>query len=83
MLYKIATMATVMESSRKAFSTSVQDEKASLEKVSSSDVQSSLGSRSRKPKLPTGWRILILVLTCLCSCESPFTMVGVTADLLA
>lgn len=84
MLSKIATMATVMDSSRKASSsTSVQDEMASLEKVSSSEVQSSLGSRSRRPKLPTGWRILILVLTCLCSCEFLYTMAGLTADLLA
>ncbi|EJD04962.1 MFS general substrate transporter [Fomitiporia mediterranea MF3/22] len=44
----------------------VVDEKGSSEKVSSFDEQS-VGSRNRKPKLPVGWRILILVLTCLCS----------------
>jgi len=41
------------------------DDKASLEKVPSAE---HLSLRApRKPKLPIGWRILILVLTCLCS----------------
>ncbi|KAL5478895.1 hypothetical protein ACEPAI_2172 [Sanghuangporus weigelae] len=45
----------------------VLGEKGSSEKVSSFDDKSVGSASNRKPRLPIGWRILILVLTCLCS----------------
>ncbi|KAL5520380.1 hypothetical protein ACEPAG_9604 [Sanghuangporus baumii] len=45
----------------------VSGEKGSSEKVSSFDDKSVGSASNRKPRLPIGWRILILVLTCLCS----------------
>ncbi|THH01686.1 hypothetical protein EW145_g6870 [Phellinidium pouzarii] len=54
---------------RKSPSPSIRDEneKTSLEKISSAVSTSVVGSGSHRPRLPIGWRILILVLTCLCS----------------
>ncbi|KLO17736.1 MFS general substrate transporter [Schizopora paradoxa] len=54
-----------LQTASRSGSSSDQDEKASIEKTPSVE---HLSLRApRKPKLPIGWRILILVLTCLCS----------------
>ena len=53
---------------RSRSASSAEEEKRSVEKetVSHSELPE---LRAVKPRLPVGWRVLILVLTCLCSCE--------------
>ncbi|KAI5122677.1 hypothetical protein M0805_007937 [Coniferiporia weirii] len=60
-------MSTNVKTDEKTFpSSSIRDEKGSLERIST-ESHSVAGSGSSKPRLPIGWRILMLVLTCLCS----------------
>ncbi|KAH8112087.1 MFS general substrate transporter [Phellopilus nigrolimitatus] len=61
-------MATLAKTEKTLPSPSLaNDEKEALGEVSSSDIQSLSSVGGRKPRLPIGWRILILVSTCLCS----------------
>lgn len=48
---------------------SAEEEKRSVEKETISQSEIPELRVAAKPRLPVSWRVLVLVLTCLCSCE--------------